>query len=147
MTTATLLAQSRTATKRRRTPTRIRNLEAEFSALWALATRVEKALPQPVPQHYFAKPRRWRFDFAWLNSVYYAPLAVEIDGGTWNSGAHGRGSGIQRNNEKRNAAALLGWRILVYTSTDLRRRPWGIVAEVRQALGLPALPTPPRGAR
>lgn len=53
----------------------------------------------------------WRFDFAWAN----IKLAVEVDGGAWTHGRHTRGQGFIDDQRKRNAAILLGWRVLHYT--------------------------------
>lgn len=48
--------------------------------------------------------RKWRLDF-------YFParrLAIEVDGGIWTGGAHGRPSNIERDIEKHNLLAVLG---------------------------------------
>jgi len=68
-------------------------------------------LPAPVREYVFAKPRRWRFDLAWVADKF----AVEIEGGTWVNGRHSRGSGMRKDAEKYNAAALAGWRVLRFT--------------------------------
>jgi len=47
-------------------------------------------------------------DWAWPEQR----VALEIDGGVWVRGAHGRGTGIVRDQEKGREAAALGWRIL-----------------------------------
>lgn len=52
--------------------------------------------------------RRWRFDFAFVS----CKLAVEVDGGTWSGGRHVRPGGFVKDAEKKNAATLLGWRVL-----------------------------------
>ena len=39
-------------------------------------------------------------------------IAMEVEGGVWNGGRHGRGSGIVKDIEKGNAAVLLGWQML-----------------------------------
>ena len=70
--------------------------------------------PAPVPEYRFAPPRRWRFDLAWPA----LRLALEVEGGTWARGRHVRGRGYERDCEKYNAAALLGWRVLRVT-TDM----------------------------
>lgn len=73
-------------------------------------------LPAPVPEFRFAPPRRWRFDYAWPALM----LAAEIEGGTWTGGRHVRGRGYERDCEKYNAAAVLGWRVLRVTTAMVR---------------------------
>lgn len=69
-------------------------------------------LPEPESEHRFAAPRRWRFDFAWPSRK----LAVEVEGGTFSCGRHTRGTGYEADLEKYNAAALLGWTVLRFTT-------------------------------
>jgi very-short-patch-repair endonuclease len=45
-----------------------------------------------------------------------ARLAVEVEGGSWIAGRHVRGRGFEADCEKYNAAVLLGWRILRFTT-------------------------------
>lgn len=71
-------------------------------------------LPAPEREFYFAKPRRWRFDLCWPSRK----LAAEVEGGTWVSGRHSRGSGMRKDAEKYNTATLDGWRVLRFT-TDM----------------------------
>ena len=80
---------------------------------WRLLNRIEHAgLPMPTPEHRFAPPRRWRFDFAWVEQW----VAVEVEGGTWTSGRHVRGAGYDNDCEKYDEAVLMGWRILRFTA-------------------------------
>ena len=74
-------------------------------------------LPPCVTEHKFHPTRKWRFDFAWVDSD--SKVALEVDGGVWTRGAHGRGSGIVRDIEKGNAAVMLGWRVLRVQPRDL----------------------------
>ena len=67
-----------------------------------------KGLPTPVAEYRFHPTRKWRMDWAWADQK----LALEIDGGVWVRGAHGRGTGIVRDQEKGREAAALGWRII-----------------------------------
>ena len=60
-------------------------------------------------EHEFCESRKWRFDYAWPGNL----LAVEIDGFGFGHQAQQR---IAENNEKRNHAVTLGWRVLVYDS-------------------------------
>jgi hypothetical protein len=73
-----------------------------------LAALTRNGIVLPVWEHYFAKPRQWRFDYAWEAQR----VALEVDGGLYTGGRHTRGAGAEGDHEKLNAAAVLGWRIL-----------------------------------
>lgn len=73
-------------------------------------------LPAPSREYRFHPRRRWRFDFAWPRYK----VAVEIDGGIYHRGRHVRGSGFERDAEKRNAAVMAGWRVLHFTSRHVK---------------------------
>lgn len=66
----------------------------------------------PVRELTFHPKRKWRFDFAWPDKK----IAVEVEGGTWQIGRHQRASGFAADCEKYNAAAVLGWRVLRFTT-------------------------------
>jgi len=67
-------------------------------------------LPEPRPEYNFSPTRGWRFDYAFVDRK----IACEVEGGIWRrgGGAHSHPMGIERDIEKYNAAAVLGWRIL-----------------------------------
>lgn len=93
-------------------------LEAHFLQ-WVLEQR---DIPPPRAEHQFAYPRRWRFDFAWIQHR----VAVEIDGGLFVAGRHGRGAGIIQDAEKMLEAAARGWRVIRVPSVwivDSRGKP------------------------
>ena len=73
-------------------------------------------LPTPKAEFYFAKPRRWRFDWAFPVQL----IAVEQEGGVFNGGRHTRGVGFVKDMEKYNAATRLGWRVLRFTPKQVR---------------------------
>ena len=81
-------------------------------------------IPAPEREYRFHPTRKFRIDFAWPSRK----LAVEIDGGIWTGGSHSRGSGLLRNYEKRNAMAILGWRLLCYTPQSID------MVQIREAL-------------
>ena len=95
----------------------------EELALLLAADRIEA----PEREYRFAPPRRWRFDFAWVEHR----LAVEVEGGHWVGGHAGRW--FERDAEKYNAAAIGGWRVLRFTPAMIR--DGRAVETVRLALG------------
>lgn len=68
-------------------------------------------------EHRFCPDRRWRIDF-WLKDYGY--WGVEIEGGIWANGRHNRPSGFLADIEKYNMAAALGWRILRFTTEQVK---------------------------
>jgi len=72
-------------------------------------------------QHIFHPNRRWRFDFAWIEKK----IAVEIDGGQWVvfGGRHNRDSDRQ----KINTATAMGWRILRFSTQEIKKNPCGCI--------------------
>lgn len=67
---------------------------------------------QPVREYRFSPTRKWRFDFAFPQQK----VAVEIEGGVFANGRHNRGFGFETDMEKYNAAVMLGWRVLRYST-------------------------------
>ena len=82
----------------------------------ALAFQIRACrLSAPEREFYFAKPRRWRFDFAWPAWL----VAVECEGGVFSGGRHTRGRGFEADCAKYNEAALAGWRVLRVTERHI----------------------------
>lgn len=73
-------------------------------------------LPLPDTEYRFYPKRRWRADFAWVDQK----LIVEVEGGTYMRGRHTRGAGFEKDCEKYNRAALEGWRVLRFTSKQIK---------------------------
>ena len=71
--------------------------------------------------------RKFRFDFC----LRKERLLIEINGGTYNGGAHGRGVGINRDYEKGNLAVVNNWRVL---SFDTKQVKSGAALEVVEKL-------------
>ena len=78
-------------------------------------------LPEPEQQVAIIPKRRYRFDFAYPHLM----VAIEVDGGTWKQTNRGRSAGhahparITHDNEKRNLARLLGWRVFQFDTTAI----------------------------
>ncbi len=82
-----------------------------------IAFCVQNGLPAPVCEHVFAPPRKWRWDFAWPDSL--GMVAIEVQGGVWVRGAHSRGAQQIKDYEKQNAGQLRGWRCFQLTPDQL----------------------------
>lgn len=74
-------------------------------------------LPVPVTEFRFHPTRKWRADYAFVNTE--PKVLVEIDGGAWTQGRHTRGAGFIEDQRKLNAATLLGFTVLRYTPDRL----------------------------
>jgi very-short-patch-repair endonuclease len=90
-------------------------------------------LPEPVREHKFSADRKWRADFAWPEHM----IIVEVEGGIWSGGSHGRGVRMNSDSEKYNWATTHGWRVLRYTCDTLERIPNDMHLLLRQ----PGVPT------
>lgn len=83
----------------------------------------------PVREYEFAQPQRaWRFDLCW--PVF--SLACEVDGGQWleYGGHHNRDS----DRDKMNRAAILGWRVMHFSTDQLRASTLQCVDLIKEAL-------------
>lgn len=63
-----------------------------------------------VPEYKFHPTRKWRFDFAHLETK----VAIELEGGVYSFGRHNRAQGFLDDMEKYNAALERGWRVFRY---------------------------------
>ena len=90
------------------------NGKSQLELLFALQLK-EAGAPNPVREHRFNPPRRYRFDFAWPDIM----LAVELEGGTlskYKKSRHTTGTGFHNDCQKYNQAALMGWTVLRFDS-------------------------------
>lgn len=67
-------------------------------------------------EYRFAPPRRWKFDFA--NPALM--VALEVEGGTWTRGRHCTGTGYAADCIKYPTAAVMGWRVLRFTTDQVK---------------------------
>lgn len=89
---------------------------SHLEALLALQIRAAK-LPKPEQEYKFHPGRGWLFDMAYPEQM----TAIECEGGTWAKSRHTSGLGFERDCEKYNEATLMGWRVLRFTSTQIKR--------------------------
>ena len=105
-------------------------LEGQFAIAW----RVYGNGIAPVTEYEFAAGigRKWRFDFAWpFRDGRRGGVAAECDGGQYafRGGRHA----TDKDREKLNFAAAMGWRVLRFSGAMLRD-PEGCVKMVVWAL-------------
>lgn len=72
-------------------------------------------MPPFVQNYIFMANRKFELDFAWVDYR----IGVEINGGVWSKGAHGRPLAILRDMEKSNLLVLSGWKVLRYTPAEV----------------------------
>lgn len=103
------------------------------SALEALlVNRMRDAgLPLGEAQYRFVAGRQFRWDRCFPDRM----VAIEVQGGTWTTtGAHSRGSGIERDCMKLSLGAVLGWRVLPITKGMIESG--AAIKLIAQALGV-----------
>lgn len=83
-----------------------------------------------VPEYPFDKEigRKHRFDWA----LPELRVAVEIDGGGWKP--HGGRHGTDKDREKLNIAASMGWLVFRFSEVMLEADPVGCVCQVHDAM-------------
>lgn len=67
-------------------------------------------------EYQFHSNRKWRADFLISNTK----ILVEVEGGIWSKGRHTRGSGYIGDMEKYNAAAILGFQVLRFSTQQVK---------------------------
>jgi very-short-patch-repair endonuclease len=67
-------------------------------------------------EYRFDAKRRYRLDLAFPKQK----VGVEINGGIFTQGAHGRPMNLLRDMEKANLLTLSGWRVLRYTPAQVK---------------------------
>ena len=94
--------------------TKTKQKKAERYA-WFLPMLKER-WPDAVAEFRFNPKRKWSADFA----IPSERLLIEVEGGIFSGGRHTRGAGFMGDMEKYNSAAMLGYRVLRYSPTQLK---------------------------
>jgi very-short-patch-repair endonuclease len=69
------------------------------------------------PEYRFHPIRMWRFD--WLLPDYR--IGIECEGAIWIQGRHTRGMGYQNDMRKYNAATVMGFRVLRFSTSMIEK--------------------------
>lgn len=67
-------------------------------------------------EFYFHPDRKWRADFHLIDKK----ILVEIEGGIWSGGRHTRGKGYLRDLEKYNAATMMGFQVIRFSTDQVK---------------------------
>ena len=69
-----------------------------------------------VQEHLFHPTRKWRLDFAWAKFK----IGLEVEGGVWIQGRHNRPTGFLKDVDKYNEAVFHGWRIVRFSTQQVK---------------------------
>lgn len=100
--------------------------------LVSFLTMLAPDLPPCEREYRFHPTRKWRFDAAWPAQA----LACEVDGGQWV--ARGGRHNTDKDREKLNEAAAMGWRVVRFSADMLKTDPLGCLEVLRRALEVAA---------
>ena len=76
-----------------------------------------RALKIGFEQEYkFHSTRKWRADF----HITGTKILIEVEGGIWSNGRHTRGKGYIGDMEKYNAAAMMGFTVLRFSTEQVK---------------------------
>ena len=67
-------------------------------------------------EFYFHHDRKWRADFHLIDKK----ILVEIEGGIWSGGRHTRGKGYLGDMEKYNAATMMGYQVIRFSTDQVK---------------------------
>jgi hypothetical protein len=91
---------------------------AHLSTAIFLRLLAERKLPAPVAEYQFAKPRKWRADFCWIDQK----VILEVNGGIFSQGRHTRGAALLKEWDKINTGAGIGYRFIFCQPSQLATR-------------------------
>ena len=100
-------------------PVRERKPQEDKKELFAYYWRIVVGTYRMYQTEYnFDPPRKHRFDFAWPDKK----IAVEVDGNAWHVKGGGK-HGTDKDREKINIAASMGWRVFHFSPAMLDKNP------------------------
>lgn len=96
--------------------TRVKTHRGESIGESLLANQL-RVLKISFEQEYkFHPKRKWRADF----HIVGKKILVEVEGGVWSNGRHTRGKGYIGDMEKYNAAVLMGYQVLRFSTEQVK---------------------------
>lgn len=103
----------KTATKRKN---KVKGVKVESVGEAALIQQLRALKKIDFVQEFkFHTARKWRADFHIKNTK----LLIEVEGGIWSGGRHTRGKGYIGDMEKYNAATMMGYQVLRFSTEQV----------------------------
>ncbi len=84
---------------------------------------LRSGLPIPAVEYHAGPDGHYRLDFAWVEIL----LAIEVDGYAWHFSVEHK----RHDDARRNRLQAAGWKVLVYSWTQIVREPAQVVEEIR----------------
>lgn len=111
-----LHGQGRKSKKKAKRATKVKGQRVESTGESTLANQL-KALKISFEQEFkFHPKRKWRADFHLVEKM----ILVEVEGGIWSNGRHTRGKGYLGDMEKYNAAVVMGYQVLRFSTEQVK---------------------------
>ena len=105
----------KTATKRKN---KVKGVMVESVGEAALIQQLKTLKIEFEQEFQFHTTRKWRADFHIKNTK----LLIEVEGGIWSGGRHTRGKGYIGDMEKYNAATMMGYQVLRFSTEQVTSR-------------------------
>ena len=102
-----------TATKRKN---KVKGVKVESVGEAALIQQLKTLKIEFEQEFQFHTTRKWRADFHIKNTK----LLIEVEGGIWSGGRHTRGKGYLGDMEKYNAATVMGYQVLRFSTEQVK---------------------------
>ena len=102
----------KTATKRKK---KVKGAKVGSVGEAALIQQLRALKIEFVQEFRFHTARKWRADFHIKNTK----LLIEVEGGIWSGGRHTRGKGYIGDMEKYNAATMMGYQVLRFSTEQV----------------------------
>ena len=102
----------KTATKRKN---KVKGVKVESVGEAALIQQLKTLKIEFEQEFQFHTTRKWRADFHIKNTK----LLIEVEGGIWSGGRHTRGKGYLGDMEKYNAATMMGFQVLRFSTEQV----------------------------
>ena len=103
----------KTATKRKK---KVKGAKVESVGEAALIQQLRALKIEFVQEFKFHPTRKWRADFHIKNTK----LLIEVEGGIWSGGRHTRGKGYIGDMEKYNAATMMGYQVIRFSTDQVK---------------------------